>query len=313
MSELESSLTTATEETTPVVTAGTSPDQTTSQPPVGTTQPVATPTAEEVYDWSKDERFEKMWKKDPNGLYKSYRNIEKMVEPMKTELGTVKQQNQAIQEVCEEFGITTEQLKDIFTEHKTLKDPDHPENKSKNYFQSWLGNDMYKDKVLGFFQELEKTELQRLYPNMNAEQIKKQVEMEQRLAKMEAEDQKRKDEAFVKDSTATINSGVDKAKKYAEARGFTFDDKVSVDLLDYCQQNGIDPKFVYHAFIEKYGEQLDKTYADRIKSEQLKALEKNKGDVVLGGGASTTVSAEPLGTMDSLKKGLREAVNKMMP
>ena len=37
--------------------------------------PISTPTAQEIADWTKDERYQRMWKKDPNQMYLSLIHI----------------------------------------------------------------------------------------------------------------------------------------------------------------------------------------------------------------------------------------------
>jgi hypothetical protein len=294
----------------PATGDGTGDTSTPAEPPEpveGSGKQPAKPDTEEVFDWTKDARYVKMWKKDPNGIYKSYRNAEKMIEPLKSELSELKKKQDEINALAKEFGITPEQLKEVLTEHKVFKDPNHVDNQRLGYLNTFLDNPVYQQEVVNFFNELEQKELQRLYPNMNAEQIKKQVELDNKVKELEAANEKNQHEKLVAQFSAELESNVDRAKKYAESRGFDFTDEIKNELLEYCDKNEIPTKYIYSTFVEKYSEPLDKAYADKVQQGQLQNLNKNKGSVTIPA-KTKSPDGKPTG---SLRERLSKAVEKM--
>lgn len=277
-------------------------------------QQAANAGAQDIIDWTKDERYKRMWSNkdvgDPNKLYKSYREIEKVFDPLKKESGQLKQQVSELAAICKEYGIkyTNEQLKEVLTEYKTYKDPETPENKALAELQYWINNEATSEQVVKFFNQLRQEELMRKYPGMNAEQIRKQSELEGELAAQKKELEQIKFKENYNNNLKSIDSQTDKAKAYAEKKGFTWTDDIKNALLDDCIKNKVLPKDIYARFIDLYNEQVDKAYAEKIRNDQLKDLNKNKGTVTLPAGTQMKPASKIGATIDSLKDGLRKAL-----
>lgn len=284
-------------------------EATISKPEPGTDKTIQQPTKEEILDWQKDERFKRMWineKKegDPNRLYKSYRNLEKMHEPLK-------KQYSVIESTFKELGIPLDpiQIKAIAKEYNELKDPNNPVKQRADYFSVWLDNPLYQQKVTNFYNELEKAEMQRQFPGMNDEQIKKQVELENKVRSFEQYQQKQQQQEKFQSDISTAKEGWTKIKKLADSRGFAFTDEIAENIMSVMNKNQIDTKYLYHTFIELYGEQLDKTLTERTEKSVMERLNKNKQAGVI----SSTSSAKPAVSTGSgnLRDSIRKAVEKM--
>ena len=264
-----------------------------------TSTPEAAKTVEqktkETIDWLLDPRADKMWKKDPNNLYKSYRNIEKVYDPLK-------KQTDSLTALFKELELENpELLREIIPEYREFKDPNNPLIKTANYFKSWLDNPVYSPKVEGFFQELEKQELARLYPGMNEEQIKKQVELENKLKTLEEKNNQIETEKMVATYKGEIKQGIDKSKKYAEKVGLAWTDEIHSKLLDYCSKNNISTRYIFQAFIELFGADIEKSFTERHEKEVMEKLNKNKNAVVTSG-AKMGRQVSPTGKMSLADK-----------
>lgn len=265
-------------------------------------------TKQEVYDWTKDKRHESMWKKDPNGLYKSYRALELSHAPMHKEYTTLKTQMGEVSSILKEYGIemNPNQLKQVLGELKTYKDPSNPVTQKASYLDEWLNNPLYKDQIVSYFQDLETREMQRQFPGMNAQQIQEHVEMKQRLDKIDADNKLAEDEKAITGYKGDIESNLSKIKTYATARGFEFTDDIKQTLLDYCDKNGIAPRYVYSTFVELYQDKVDKSFETKIKQSQIQGLNKNKNTVTLPANSKGKISgSETLSLRDRLKNAIK--------
>ena len=81
-----------------------------------------------------------------------------------------------------ENGFQAETLADELKKYADYRNPESRINQVYNYVDKLLNNNLYSDRVLQFFNQIEAEELQRLYPNMSAEQIKKQQEVGSQIA-----------------------------------------------------------------------------------------------------------------------------------
>uniref|UniRef100_A0A6M3LJH1 Uncharacterized protein n=1 Tax=viral metagenome TaxID=1070528 RepID=A0A6M3LJH1_9ZZZZ len=247
----------------------------------------AKPAVPEVYDWTKDKRYETMWKKDVNGgLYKSYREVEKLIEPTKRELDALKADKTAMTELAKSYGITLEQIKDVFEDYKTYKDPEALHNQYVSSFKKWVDNEKTMprlDKLIRDFQEEEWAEK---YPGMTAETRAKVQVQEERLQKLETDEKNRTFQSNVEKQKKDLLDNLASIKKDCTEYGYDFTKDIEVKLLDYCEKNGINTNAVYAEFIKQYGKDLRASYAEKVKTEQLQTLNKNKQGAVPGPGAS---------------------------
>jgi len=275
-------------------------------------QPPANAGTQEILDWAKDERYGRMWSDkgtgNPNKLYKSYKELEKVFTPLKKESEALKGQFKTLSEFFKQYELEPdiEKLKPVFDEYKTLKDPENPEMKALEELKYWVQNEATSEQVLKFFNQLRQEEYSRKYPGWNAEQIQKQIETERRIKAIE-EKEKQDSAKFEYDtSLKTINEQCDRAKKYAESKGFVFSDDIRSTLLDHCMKNNIDPKYVYSEFVNKYDEQVSKAFEEKIKQDQLKGLNKNRDNVVM-----PAKTAAPAKSPGSLRDKFADMVDKM--
>lgn len=267
--------------------------------------PEPTPSPKEVYDWTKDARHGKMWK-DPNDMYKSYRELEKFKAEKHDPL---KKQFDFVVSTLKEEGYGVEQIKDILKEVKQWKDPDNPVVASGNYLQNWLGNPLYETDVKNFFTALQTKENQRLHPNWTDEQIHEWDAQKEKVAALEAEREEGNRVKMVSEYKTTISDSMDKIQKLAESRGFNFDLSMKNDFFDHCMNNGIDPKYMYHEFRNLHDEAMEKTNRERIQNETLDNVRKNKGASIIDGGTGVQQAPE---SGDDPKGFIRAAVKSWM-
>jgi hypothetical protein len=244
------------------------------------------PTEEEILNWEKDKRFNKMWK-NPNDLYKSYIEMEKW---KASQHDPLKQQYDNLVKLFSDNDLDPRNLNDYINEYKKFKDPNNPLIARANYLSSWLENPLYKDKLVAIFEDLENQELQRKYPNMGAEERAKMIEMEGKLSEYDKKFQIAEREKLTNTYVTEITEGLEKCKQLAEKRGFGFPDNIQKALLAYCEQNEIPARYIYHAFLDKYGEQLDKSFAEKTEKGVLEKLNKNKSEGIVNAGSNKKTS-----------------------
>jgi hypothetical protein len=96
---------------------------------------------QEELDWLKDNRAEKMWKKDPNNMYKVLKNLEKISTPTHMAL--------------KKFGINDhKELEETLNKYAELASPENPQNIILSELENWLSNDATRTKVNEFFNEM---------------------------------------------------------------------------------------------------------------------------------------------------------------
>jgi len=240
--------------------------------PEGTAQ-VETPKVEEAIDWTRDGRYKTMWKGDPNLMYKSIQESDKGYKLLQKDFSRYKKP-------FDELKLEPESITEIYNEYNQLKSPDHPSNKVSSYVMDWLQNDLYKDKVASFFQTLEQEELMRKYPNMNSEQIKKQMELEHKVQSLEKVQAEADMEKSRQQLTNQVLESVEKIKAYSNGKGFDFTDQMAIELMQDMAQQQLGPRDAFALFQEKYNQQLEDSYRSKLEGELMEKMKKSRGAVV---------------------------------
>ena len=272
------------------------------KPPVDTTQagtdqvnnPVTEPK-QEVNDWTQDERHEKMWKKDPNGLYKSYRELEKVHSPLKEKHTALEIQVGKVTELFKQFGVepTEEQIKGVFEELKSFKDPDNPVVSNGTFLSEWLEDSEFNPTVVNFFNDLQAKKAQRDFPGWTKEQIEAHNERDTRLKTLESKQKENEQKEQVETAKKSIADNFGKIKQYSDEIGFTFTDDIQKAFMSEAMESKVPPNLLYAFFKDKYAGDIEKLYSEKVKKEQLQELTKIHGKKIVGG--SDSVPAKSTG------------------
>ena len=285
-----------------VVTNETSSEIPVEAPKTEVSSKEPTTTAQEIQDWMQDPRYGKMWK-SPNDLYKSNRELEKL---QKSKYDPIMKQYEGLKKTFTDNGLSLEQLNDFISEYKSFKNPENPLIANGEYVNKWLTNPMYEKTVANFFSELEKSERQRQFPNMTEQQIAEWQDMQTQLKTLQQKEQEQVFNKTVESSTVDITSGINKAKKYAESKGFEFTDDIRNEHLDYCMKQGIAPKYVYATFIDRYQDQIDKSAAEMYEKKTLEKTSKIRGaGIVSGSSNSANKPSTAVNSFDSLRDAIQ--------
>ena len=248
-------------------------------------EPVNQTTEAKVYNWETDKRYGKMWK-NPNDLYKSYRSMEEQYPTLKKQLEEEQMSKKTLYDLLEKNGFKPETFADELEKIKPYRDENSEINQVYNYWNKWAGNDLYKDKIAQFYQELEMQDIQRQYPNMNAEQIKKQMELEKQVQELKTFKQQQEQTKYVEETKGTIQSNLGEVEKFAGSFGYKLTPEVKNFLLDHCAKNGIDPKYIKSEFFSLYQEELMKARDKKIEGNIKVNKEKQKSGTILNGGSN---------------------------
>lgn len=279
-------------EETPVEQSVVEPTQP-SEPAQGA-EPV-NPKPEEVIDWTSDKRFDSMWKKDPNNLYKSYKELEKGYQPLKTKYDS-------FSKLLKDHGVEADKLEDVFGEWKKFSSPDSQERKFFDYFWGWANNPMYRGDIENFFSALETKEMQRRFPGMNEEQIQRMVALENEIKGFREKEEQRSQKELETQFASEIEQGINRVKEYSSKYGFNFNEELQAELLEYCASNNVPTKYVFQAFLEKYHDQLQKSVSSKVESDVLARLNKQKGAVIPGGGSKKPGTTQGMSFEDKLRQ-----------
>lgn len=228
-------------------------------------------------EWQKDSRFGKMWHK-ADDLYNSYKSMEKSYQDINPKY-------KALLNVLKENGFSAENLVDELKKYADYRNPDSRINQVYNYIDKLLNSELYSNRVIQFFNQLEAEELQRLYPNMSAEQIKKQQDLETQLNQLKSAEQQRQEKQYMTDTTNQINTALTDCENLAKEYGFKMTDEVKNYLLTYCRDNDISPKYIKNEFMNLYGKQLREARDKKILANYNERKEKIKSAQIISGGA----------------------------
>ena len=251
-------------------------------------------------EWQKDSRYGKMWNK-ADDLYNSYKSLE-------TSFQDINPKYKALVKTLKDNGFQAENLADELKKYADYRNPESKINQVFNYINGLLNNDLYSQRVLQFFNQLEAEELQRLYPNMSAEQIKKQQELEAKLKQLETTEKQRQDEKYMADTTAQITNGLTDCENLAKEYGFKMTDEVKSYLLTYCRDNNVDPKYIKSVFRDLYGKQLLEARDKKILANYSARKQKIKDAQIISGGAGKVGNMTPTGDAKSKLRATFERV-----
>lgn len=264
----DSSLTGSTAETTVVEPVTTSVIPEVAKTPVeGGQQAAQTPTDFD-YEWyKKDPRWGKMWKEDRD-ISKSYFEADKVLE---TKYKPAFKEYESLTKQFKDLGIESSKIPEYIKEYQELKNPANPRNQRADYFSSWLDNPKYQPATMAFFQDMEKREMAEKFPGMNEEQIKKQVELENRLEKYEQTQKATEQQKFQAQTEQEITKGFSKIKEISEARGFQLTDEVINSFYKHCTEQNVPVKYMVQEFMSMHSADLDKGYESKVKANMLKS------------------------------------------
>lgn len=226
-------------------------------------------------EWQKDSRYGKMWHK-ADDLYNSYKSLEKNFQDLSPK-------HKALLKVLKDNGFQAETLNDDLKKYADYRNPESRINQVYNYIDNLMQK--YPDRIVQFFNQIEAEELQRMYPNMSAEQIKKQQELEARVNKFEQEARQRKQEMDYQKDVETIQKGFVECEELAKEYGFRMTDDVKNYLYKYCGENNIDPKYLKYEFWNLYGKQLREARDKKILANYNERKQKVKSAQIISGGA----------------------------
>lgn len=207
---------------------------------------------ESLSSWDQDKRYNEMWKGDPNNLYKSYVNMEKMFPTVQSELKTYKERIAESEKRHQEYEGRISELSQF-----------------KSVFDTIEGNPLYKEKVLAAIQQAKEEETRMKFGDLPPEAIAK-LEKAERVEQQLNEWQQEKalgEARIAVDATLTDLNGI--AEKY----GFEFDQR---EFLTYCKENSIPPQYLKMAFMEKAADIIAESSSKRAQTSVTKQADLNK-------------------------------------
>lgn len=264
------------------------------------TEQVNQPT--NLKEWQKDGRYGKMWKTEDD-MYASYKSLEKSSNDINSKYS-------ALIKLLKDNGFQAETFADELKKYADYRDPESRINKIYNYVNDLLSNSIYSPRVQQFFEQIEQEELQRLYPNMSAEQIAKQQQMDKEIKELKQREAQRQAEVDIQNQISTLNKGLAECETLANEYGFKLTDEVKSFLLTKCRDNGVDPKYLKSEFINIYGKQLMEARDKKVKENEQINQKKLKQAQILGGANGSNSVMPNLKGRAAFTEGLKRILGK---
>lgn len=255
------------------------------------------PTAQDILDYTKDERLRRMWLDpktktfSPNLMYKSIKSgdelIEKQYKPLKAQAET-------FTKLFKEYGYEPdpEKLKSAFEELKSWKDPENPIVKRGNYVSYFLDHPEYGNELTEVLEGYRKREIRKQFGEGVSDEIVNEIIANRKFREeTEAKERQRIEQENHKKLVGTIDQGWSKVQEECKKIGFPVTDQIKEQLFDICAQEDVDPRFMFYKFQEMYKEEIAKHQRAMIQSELVKSREKTQKSGIIP--ASSTQSRQP--------------------
>lgn len=166
-------------------------------------QPEESQGEQSYAEWMADKRYETMWKKSPNELYKSYREMEKFIDPLKKQVSEREQQLTKLQEEVGKFSELQQVLNLIQSNPRY--------SQSTNEFFSNLANQIKRDK----------------YGDLPDDVIAKLSEVDQIKQQMQLAEQQQEEARNVE----VAKRGLTEVGEFAKQNGIEYDQQEFVDAF----------------------------------------------------------------------------------
>lgn len=253
-----------------------------------TAKPVSNEAQEVIDSWEKDPRTDKVWKKDPNNLYKSYRNLEKSYTPT--------------QQVLKEFGFNTpDELKAALGEYKGYKDPNNELNQFLTYIAPILENEKYQGQFKSTLEKLRaELDKEQFGPHLNEQEILALKEAKEAKAEM----QKFREEREVEQIKTEINTQLSEIEKYAESMNLQFDKN---EFLKYCRDKNVPTNLMRDIFEAKARPFAEKAAAEKREQAVLKNIKNNQAGNISSGNKVSAPKGQPLSYLEQIDRVLDRA------
>lgn len=267
-----------------------------TQQQVGTEQPKP---ESEVFDWATDKRYKTMWKGDANELYKSYRNMEKTYNPLKSQLDSMSA-------IYKKHGIDQEKLEDTLTEYKTYRDPESPNNKWLSYLGNWMQNDGAKGKVVEFFKSLEKEEKIKRFGKDLPDEVLDKLDRVEHLEKMIQEKEEHEQyQQKVSEASKQIDEQLTNIESLAKEYGVDYDEETKQRFLKYCASKEIEPKYMSAVFAQEALKAVHQSATIKSQRDTMSNVEKSRKSGII----SSTPSSEGA---TELKSSFQDDMKKLL-
>lgn len=236
-----------------------SSDPKANEPSESTGEPATEGIQNEISSWQQDKRFQKMWKGEPDNLYKSYRELEGKISPLSTQVKKYENDLQTYQRQLEEQSQKFSDYESRISEYEKIFETVAP----------------YQDQILDLIQNLRNQEIAKKYgfdPEQNPQLIntlKRQEEIERRFEEFQRNQER---ERSVREFTAQVNGQVDQIRQFAAENSILVDDEVMNDFYGFCQKNNVHPSNMYHVFKSMAFDQL----MPQIRASSAESVIKNQ-------------------------------------
>lgn len=242
---------------------------------------------EEIPSWDKDKRFGSMWK-DPNDMYRSYRNMEKTLSPLQ----------QKIKEF--ESKVVPEYQKNLQERDTRLQELE-PIEKTVQFLQ---GNERYRNEILQVIEKLEEEDKRIKYGDLPPEAIQKLEKAEEIERKFQAFEEEKQQEKNI----SALSGELEKVQGVAKEYGLEYDE---AEFVQYLKHKNVQPEEfdrIEGMFLQKAIKHIANSVSKTAQTGVVQNLESNRKKALPASNGRTLVNTnKPKSLDDKMREAFRQS------
>lgn len=248
-------------------------------------QAVQTPVSANLEGWEADKRFESMWAKDPNKMYQSYREMEKLQEPLKQDLDRYKREHQELSEYKTQYSSVVDYVTQL---------ANHPE---------------YKDRLNEFVESISQAEKQRMFGDLPDDVVAKIQEGQTANAKLQELEREKAEQAEHETLVESFTGVLSDISGFCDEHNINWDEKTREEFVAYAKEQGKTTPQDFHVLFFKHVTPLLKSeFTQRGEKSVIQNLNKNKS-AAIPGAASSRQATPPATPEPTVRQALERVFN----
>jgi len=225
--------------------------------------------------WEQDKRFETMWDKNPDNLYKSYKALETKLNDNGASIRSEYDEKiKGMQGDLDQYGSLKQYLTTI---------ENHPELSGK-----------FREMIEGFNKQLNREKYGADLPEEVMSRLDEFDSLKEHI-------QKGEQEKLVQQNLDVINKQFDEINEFADRHNLSYDEQ---EFLAYAKENNISPEFMKAAFVNQVLPQVEESIRSKTQQSVLKNREKGRSASPPSGGKPPASRTET----QSLDQALRSVL-----
>lgn len=226
--------------------------------------------------WEQDGRYESMWNKSPENLYKSYKDLEKKL-------------NDNGNTIRSEYDGKMKDMTEKLGRHEQLE----------NYLSTIEAHPELSKRFTGMIEDFNKQLNREKY---GSDLPQEAIDKFQELDSLKEHIQNGENEKLVNENLKVIDQQFDEMNEIAKKYNFTYDEQ---EFLAYAKENDVKPSMMKAVFLNQVLPQIENSIVTRTQEATLKNDTISKGAGRPKGGKPTTTKPQSLSLDGALRDSLK--------